>query len=132
MGKKRRILVVDDDPDICIFGRTILELNGYEVVTASSAAEGLQVARATPPHLAILDIMMEEVDSGIQLARQLHDLYPDVPIVLLSTLASVYTRVYDTSQISVVQFVDKPLGPVALVEMVGRLLYSRGSEPAPA
>ena len=61
---KPLILYVDDDPDYLEVMRIVLESAGYEMAQATSAEEGLQVYKKRTPDLVIVDLMMEEVDSG--------------------------------------------------------------------
>lgn len=115
----RRILVIDDDEDICTTCRIVLEGGGYEVATASSGAEGLAAVKTFAPDLIILDIMMEEPDSGITTARAIGSA---IPIILFSNIAGPLSEIFDTSTLPVRDVVNKPLVPQALLEKVGRLL----------
>ena len=71
-----RILIVDDDPDIVEAGKLVLEREGYEVLGASNRAEGLAKLEETRPDLLILDVMMEEPDDGLNMARDARDHVP--------------------------------------------------------
>jgi DNA-binding response OmpR family regulator len=122
MSERKKILVVDDDPTICLVCRTVLEASGYQVFTASTGAEGLATARSESPDLVILDIMMEQVDSGFQAARALHELNPALPILMLSSIANASSKVFDTSSLPVKLLLDKPIEPKALVAKVELLL----------
>jgi CheY-like chemotaxis protein len=68
MGKK--ILVIDDEPDMVTYLSTLLEDNGYEVVTASDGEEGLQKVKAEKPDLVSLDLLMPN-KTGIKMYREL-------------------------------------------------------------
>ena len=122
MSDRKKILVVDDDPGICLFCRTVLEANDYQVFTASTGGEGLALARSERPDLVVLDIMMEEVDSGFQVAVKLQALQPDLPIIMLSSIAGASSQVFDTTSLPVKQLIDKPIQPAALLARVARLL----------
>jgi DNA-binding response OmpR family regulator len=65
-----RILAVDDDPEILLLERKILESEGYEVTTASNAQEALAAISAKKFNLVLLDIMMPETD-GLEVSRQI-------------------------------------------------------------
>ena len=69
--RKPVILYIDDDPDYREVVRTILEGSGYEVVEAGTGEEGLQVFQSRKPDLIIVDLMMEEVDTGASFAKEL-------------------------------------------------------------
>ena len=66
-----KILIVDDDPDIVEAGRLVLEREGYEVESASNRAEGMKAIEEVKPDLLILDVMMEEPDDGLRMAREI-------------------------------------------------------------
>jgi len=122
MSERKKILVVDDDPTICLVCRTVLESGGYQVFTASTATEGLSLAASAEPDLVVLDIMMEEVDSGFQVAKKLQVSRPDLPILMLSSIAGASSQVFDTSSLPVKQLVDKPIQPDVLLRKVQLLL----------
>jgi DNA-binding response OmpR family regulator len=122
MPDRKKILVIDDDPNVCLFCRTVLAVEGHQVFTATSAREGLALADSERPDLVILDIMMEEVDSGFQAARALAAARPGLPILMLSSIAGAASGVFDTSTLPVAQLVDKPLDPTVLQRKVRALL----------
>jgi DNA-binding response OmpR family regulator len=122
MTDRKTILVVDDDPNISLFCRTVLSASGYQVYTAGSAKEGLALALSETPDLVILDIMMEEVDSGFQVARKLAAEKPDLPILMLSSIAGASSNVFDVTELPVAQLIDKPIDPDMLIKKVAKLL----------
>lgn len=88
--KKPRILVIDDEQDVCVYLRHILEKTGkFEVWATTSPSEGIYLATSKHPDLILLDIIMPEMD-GTQVAEQLHDnrSTQDILIVFVSVLAS--------------------------------------------
>ena len=82
---KGRILIIDDDPNLVRVLQLSLEREGYEVVSATNGAEGLQQAYKTQPDLVISDITMPKVD-GWEVCRRLREV-SDVPIILLTAKA---------------------------------------------
>lgn len=85
----KRILVVDDEPDIRMFLSLTLETSDYDVVTAEDGLQAAQLARRILPDLIILDVMMPGMD-GISVLRSLRGdpATSDIPIVLLTAKAS--------------------------------------------
>ncbi|MCV6587429.1 MAG: response regulator transcription factor [Marinobacterium sp.] len=86
------LLIVDDDP---VFSRVLnraLSRRGYQVITAGSADEALNVAAAQPPALATVDLKMEG-RSGLTLIPQLRERYPELRILVLTGYASITTAV---------------------------------------
>jgi two-component system alkaline phosphatase synthesis response regulator PhoP len=118
----KKILVVDDDPDIQEFCRLVLETAGYEVLLAASGAEGERMAATEHPDLVVLDIMMEAPDSGFKLAATLAGQHPPRPMIMLSSIADAADRVFDTSTLPVSALVNKPITPKELLRQIEVLL----------
>jgi DNA-binding response OmpR family regulator len=78
-----RILVVDDEKNILKLYQAELEDEGYEVVTANSGREALEVFDRESPDLVTLDILMPDMD-GIQVLRYLKEKKPGVPVIMLT------------------------------------------------
>ena len=86
MGKK--VLVVDDDPDVRLFNITVLEENNFEPLEATNGEEGMTLVQQEQPDLIILDVLMPR-ESGIKLYRRLKtdDTFKNIPVVILSGIA---------------------------------------------
>jgi CheY-like chemotaxis protein len=86
MDSKGVVLVVDDDPDIVATSRIILESNGYEVQTASSGKEALEILARVKPDVMLLDVMMASDTEGFDLAFKLRQdpEFKDLPIIMLT------------------------------------------------
>ena len=85
-GGMTRILVVDDEQDLCEILRFNLSGEGFEVSTANSAEEALETLRVAGPFaLILLDVMMDRM-SGIEMARQLREQGDETPIIFLTAL----------------------------------------------
>jgi DNA-binding response OmpR family regulator len=117
-----RVLVVDDDRVIQELLRVNLELEGYQVETASDGEEALVRFEEFRPRLVLLDIMMPKLD-GWQVARRLKagEAGRDVPIVMLSARA----QDADTDrggEVGVAAYVTKPFDPILLLDLIAELL----------
>jgi len=84
----KQILLVDDDPDFLFQVKFQLEKFGFEVITADSQKVAEEVISRIKPDLAILDLMMESRDSGFILSYKIKKLYPDVPIILATSVSA--------------------------------------------
>lgn len=84
----RRILIVDDEPDMRVFLTTLLEVEGYKPVCAEDGRQGLEIARKIKPNLIILDVMMPR-ESGVGLYRELKNdpTLKAIPVIMLSALS---------------------------------------------
>ena len=78
-----RILIVDDEVNIRKLYKSELEDEGYEVVTAGSGAEGLQLLRNSAPDLVILDIKLEQ-ENGLDFLRHMMEIRPSLSVILNS------------------------------------------------
>jgi two-component system alkaline phosphatase synthesis response regulator PhoP len=88
--KAKTILLVDDDFDYLFQQKFYLESWGYKVITADSRREAEEWLDKLKPDLAILDLMMEEDDSGFILSYKLKRKYPEIPVII-STAVSAET-----------------------------------------
>ena len=82
------ILIVDDDMDYLFQTKVRVESFGFRVITAESQLEAEKLIRELRPDLAIFDLMMENDDSGFILSYKLKKLYPDVPVIIATAVAS--------------------------------------------
>lgn len=123
-----RILIVDDDPDIAEAARLVLEREGYEVASATNRLDGMEALVECPPDLLILDVMMEEPDDGLRMARTIRKGGNTVPIMMLTSINATMglTVDKDDEMVPVDAFHSKPIDPRVLVAAVKTLLASRG------
>jgi len=80
--QKKIILVADDDPDVLFMLRHHLEKWGYEAITVDSRREAEKFLEVTSPNLAIVDLMMEEEDSGFILSYRIKKKDPGIPVII--------------------------------------------------
>lgn len=125
-----RILIVDDDPDIVEGMKTVLESKKYDITTASSAAEGLKLAKEIKPDVIILDVMMESKDSGFNLAREYkndenlqHTRILMLTAIKQETGLDFKNEAGDEEWLPVDDYCDKPLNPDELLSKVEALLH---------
>ncbi len=112
---KGRILYVEDDPDYREAVRAILEAAGYEVIEAVSAEEGLAAFREATPDAALVDLMMEEVDAGMTLTKELRAAGASIPIFLLSSVGDALSLERATEELGVAAILQKPIRAETLV-----------------
>ena len=118
------ILIIDDSPtDIRVFS-TLLERAGHHVIAVSSAEEGIARARAEPPDLIIMDVIMPGMN-GFQATRTLtrDPLTAAVPIVMITTKSMETDRVWGMRQ-GARAFITKPVNEKELLACINELLSS--------
>lgn len=128
MNKKTKILLVDNDVDFVDLNKAVLENNGYEVVTAYSAREGVDKVKVEQPDLIVLDLMMEKHDAGFSFARQIKadPLLKNIPILMMTSVAEVtgfgFSQELDGYWMKTDDYAEKPLMPDQLLTKVKQLL----------
>ncbi len=120
---KRRILVVDDDPELQELVRVLLTHAGMEAIPAETAAAAAQVLRKLPlPDLVLLDMMLPDV-SGLELLKQMRakDVFDSLPVVILSALADP-EQIRDGLKAGADRYITKPYIAGNLVNTVQEVL----------
>ena len=115
---KHVILYIDDDQDYLDAVRVILESNGYAMVEARSAEEGLRVFQASEPDLVIVDLMMEEVDAGTRFVTDLRAMGGDVPIYMLSSVGDNLHLSTDYTALGLAGIFQKPINADSLISVL--------------
>lgn len=122
----KKILIIDDDPDIVESTKLILENEGYDVISESGPDTGYQAAISENPDLIILDVMMVEPDDGFFIAAKIKSKNPDVPIIMYSAVSNALGYEFGSgSVVKVDQFIDKPVEPEVLISAIGKLLNGK-------
>jgi DNA-binding response OmpR family regulator len=125
--EKKRILIVDDDPDLVETVSMMLEARGYAPLPAYGGIEGLEKARGERPDLIVLDVMMPDKD-GYAVCNELKkdQAFSDIPIILLTAIGDhITTTTYTLSggkETLADDFFQKPVDIQSLVNRIEQLL----------
>jgi two-component system phosphate regulon response regulator PhoB len=127
----KKVLVVDDDPDVRLFSVTVLEENGYTALEAEDGEIGLKMIKAEKPDLIILDVLMPR-QSGVRLYRELKTAkaLKDLKVIILSGIAK---KTFLRSQKALTEFggaeipepeiyLEKPVEPDELADVIKKVL----------
>jgi DNA-binding response OmpR family regulator len=115
-----RVLVVDDDPSIRLLCRVNLEAAGLEVDEAADGQEALAAALASPPPVALVDVMMPGLD-GWQLAARLRDDERTAGVVVVFITAMTGEAAETRARELGASYISKPFNPLELPGIVERL-----------
>ncbi len=122
---KKKVLIIDDEPDTLIFFSTLLEDNGFQAITAESGEEGLNKLRNENPDLITLDITMPEM-SGVKYYRAIrnNEDWKNIPIIIITGISDDF-RTFISTRKKVPPpdgYISKPVEEDELIEMVKKLL----------
>ncbi len=118
---KRRVLVVDDDPEILDLIRIILESEGHEVLTLTSGQEAVAFVRERVPDVVLLDIVMR-ARHGMDVLAELRRAVPNVRVVLLSGAVQHVNNMVDIARaLGAEDFIEKPFDAQQLLDVVARV-----------
>lgn len=123
----KRILCIEDHPEMIDLIRVILGRRGYQVEGAIGGREGLEAIERDPPDLVLLDLMMPDVD-GWEVYRQLRAKAEskDIPVIVVTAKAQEVDRVLGLHIAGVNDYLVKPFSPKQLAESVERVLGTSG------
>lgn len=122
--RKRRVLAIDDDPEVLELITATFEEAGYEVMTSETAEMALNLMNDEGlPHIAVIDIRLPGLD-GLSLCQRIHDI-SDVPVIMLSVVDDEET-VVKTIEKYAEDYMIKPFNPAELIARAGRILKRIG------
>lgn len=123
MPSTHQILLIDDDDAIREVAQASLELiGGYEVTTASSGQEGMELSHLNPPDAILLDVMMPRMDGPTTFARlQEQPETRHVPVILYTTKTQETDR-HRFAELGVAGVLSKPFDPLTLPRQLAALL----------
>jgi two-component system KDP operon response regulator KdpE len=124
MESRKRILVVDDEPQITLVLRSGLVKHGYDVRVAAEGESALELFQAWLPHLVVTDLSMPNMN-GLELCRRLRTI-TSVPIIILSVRGAEKTKI-EALDAGADDYVTKPFG---MAELVARIRAALRRSPA--
>ena len=120
-GKK--IVHIEDEPDMIDLVKLILERKGYQVIGAAGGQEGLDAVREHVPDLVLLDLMMPDIE-GWDVYQQMraYDETKNIPVIIVTAKAQNIDKVLGLHIAKVNDYISKPFSPQELVEAIERVL----------
>ncbi len=127
MTEKKRVLVVDDEPDFALLVQGNLQKEGFEVDVAYNGVEGLEKIRQRPPDAVVLDVMMPEMD-GYEVCAQMKkdERFADIAILMLTAVADHVTSTryshFDGMSMEADDYLPKPASAEEITDSLKSLL----------
>ena len=121
-----RILVVDDEPDICQMIRRYAEHDGFETVGVSDGTEAVSICRKQDFDIIIMDAMMPEMD-GFTAVRKIRE-QKDIPVLMLSARGAEYDKLHGF-EVGADDYVTKPFSPRELMARINVIIKRNAKDP---
>jgi len=133
MQKQTKILVIDDDPDLQVAARTVLESKSYQVIAALDGDEGLRKVVDERPDLIVLDVIMPG-KTGFEVCRELktdpkYHFFSEIPVLLLTVYPDdrekAHLSMREGMMMEAEDYLHKPFDPNELLNRVEELLRQK-------
>lgn len=122
--RKIKILIIDDDKDICEYMHLLLSQSGYEVNTETSPRKALELLKEEEFHVVILDIMMPELN-GMEVLEEIRKFDSDIAIIIFTGYPSVDTAVM-SMKYNVSDYIKKPFDVDEFNKTLEKILRDKG------
>jgi len=116
----QKILVVDDEHEICDFVQAFFKERGFHVFTALNGDEAISIAKKEKPELVLLDIKMKGMD-GLAVLKHIRELDKFIKIIMVTALED-QDKMHEAYKLGAIDYITKPLILDYLEETVGRNL----------
>jgi two-component system response regulator VicR len=129
-SKEKRILCIEDEPEMIDLIRLILGRRGFEVTGAAGGRAGLQAVRDQLPDLVLLDLMMPDMDGWeVYQKMKADDLTRNIPVVVVTAKAQSIDKVLGLHIAKVDDYIAKPFSPQELLSSIEKVLGQKKTAP---
>jgi two-component system response regulator HydG len=122
-----KILVIDDDVDMCLLLKRFLTKNGYEVTLAHNGKKALEELEHLEPNLVLCDFRLEDID-GKELLIKIKEKYPQTPVIIVTGYSDIKVAV-DVMKLGAYDYVTKPLFPDEILLSIKKALEKSAKSP---
>jgi DNA-binding response OmpR family regulator len=125
---KKKVVCVEDEPEIIDLIRLILGRKGFDLTGATGGLEGLEAIRRVKPDLVLLDLMMPDMD-GWEVYQQMKadPELKNIPVIVVTAKAQSIDKILGLHIAKVDDYVTKPFGPQELLQSVERVLSAKAT-----
>ena len=123
-----KILIIDDDKDLCFVLKRFLSKHGFEVIDATSGKAALEILENVEPDLILCDFRLEDM-SGSSILKKIKEKNPQVPVIIITGYSNIKTAV-EVMKLGAMDYVTKPLLPDEILLTIRKALSKSAEEKA--
>ncbi|HYG04124.1 MAG TPA: sigma-54 dependent transcriptional regulator [Chryseosolibacter sp.] len=121
-----KILIIDDDKDLCFVLKRFLSKHGFEVLEATTGKLALEILETVEPDLILCDFRLEDM-SGSSILKKIKERNPSVPVIIITGYSNIKTAV-EVMKLGAMDYVTKPLLPDEILLTIRKALASKSTE----
>ena len=126
MSTSKRVVCIEDEPEMIDLVKLILSRKGYQVIGAMGGREGLEAIAREKPDIVLLDLMMPDMDGWeVYQKMKANDGTKSIPVIVVTAKAQSIDKVLGLHIAKVDDSITKPFGPQELLESVEKVLAQR-------
>ena len=123
---KTKILVIDDEKDLCFLFKKILTPEGYTVLTALNGYDGIKINQKSKPDIILLDLKMPGIN-GIETLRRIRKKDPDVIVIIITGYGDAET-IRDAAELNVYEYMAKPFNNETVMKILKEAVASKDKD----
>lgn len=123
INKKIKLLVVDDEKEICKFVKLLFDKEGFITYSALSNSEAIRIAKKVQPQVALLDIYLKRGKTGLDVLKQIKNTAPSCKCIMV-TWDKAESMIKEAKAEGAVSYLTKPLTTDQLLKVVNRVVKS--------
>jgi two-component system response regulator HydG len=122
----QKILIIDDDRDMCLLLKRFLTRHGFEVLEAYSGKKALELLESVEPSLVMCDFRLEDMEGNVLLAK-VKEIYPQVPVIIITGYSDIKIAV-EVMKMGAYDYITKPLFPDEILVTIRKALEAASSQ----
>ena len=123
---KTKILVIDDEKDLCFLFKKILTPEGYTVLTAQNGYDGIKINQKSDPNIILLDLKMPGIN-GIETLRRIRKKDPDVIVIIITGYGDAET-IREAEDLNVYEYMSKPFNNETVLKTIKEAAASKDKD----
>src|SRR5687767_6289275 len=125
----QKILIIDDDRDMCLLLKRFLTRHGFEVLEAYNGKKALEILDETEPSLVMCDFRLEDMEGNVLLGK-IKEKYPQLPVIIITGYSDIKIAV-EVMKMGAYDYITKPLFPDEILVTIKKALETGSKEPQP-